>query len=118
MSVPGFQTACWFRDSCAQTLTGSSGSPSQFSKHNKKIKKAILELASALRETKETVNMAINGDGKLIDIKKQEEKAIADILRNSIPIDRIANILEERKAEVTFENIEEMNLDGLENIDV
>ena len=87
-------------------------------KHNKKIKKAILELASALRETKETVNMAINGDGKLIDIKKQEEKAIADILRNSIPIDRIANILEERKAEVTFENIEEMNLDGLENIDV
>jgi hypothetical protein len=86
-------------------------------KHNKRVKKAILELARAYREgTGEIVNMAISGDGELVDIKKQEEKAIAEIIKYSLPVEKIKTAIQQVKQPVNIDNIEEMTFDGLEEL--
>ena len=88
-------------------------------KHNKKVKKAILELARAVREREgETVNLAINGTGALVDVKKQQEKEISDIIQNAIPIEKIKTIIKETEEPASYERIEEMTLDGLEDVNV
>ena len=88
-------------------------------KHNKKVKKAILELARAVREREgETVNLAINGTGALVDVKKQQEKEISDIIQNAIPLEKIKTIIKETEEPASYERIEEMTLDGLEDVNV
>lgn len=93
--------------------------------YNKQVKKAMKALVTATREKYSTngkvYNDAVNSDGALVNIRKQQEAQVEDIIKRSLPIDRIETAIQktgteridinESLSEESFNSLDDLNLD-------
>lgn len=93
--------------------------------YNKQVKKAMKALVNATREKYTTAgkvyNEAVNSDGHLVNIRKQQEAQVEDIIKRSLPIDRIETAiqktgaerinLDEALSEESFNSLDDINIE-------
>ncbi len=72
--------------------------------NNKRFNKALNELAKTCRENKsELINAALNGDGALVNIRREQERQITKIIKESIPMDKIEVVMKDIEGEVKID---------------
>lgn len=93
--------------------------------YNKGIRKKTLELARAMREQysihNPLVNKAIDETGVILNVRKEQEKELAGIIRNAVSPDKIENALESTDASTPLsidEALSEESINKMNAIDI
>lgn len=88
--------------------------------NNRKFQKKVLELAGEFRSMAaqhgDIINKAIKGDGSIVNVRRDQEKEIANIIKNAVPLDKIQIIANSTMDDDTDVDAGLANVDSLNDL--